>query len=88
MIHSIKQLRGFYANMFLPKRTFEKTLFEQFQFYQKCFCHFSSTIIVLKSTTDDHKVSLTSIWVVFDATMLQNNLQNQYFETNLQSHGD
>ena len=28
-------------------------------------------MIVLKSTTDDLKVSLTSIWVVFDTTMLE-----------------
>ena len=40
-------------------------------FYQKHFCNFSSIIIVLKSTTDDLKVSLTSIWVVFVATVLE-----------------
>ena len=35
------------------------------------FCNFLSTIIAVKCTTDDFKVSLTTIWVVFDEIILE-----------------
>ena len=84
LIDSVKQLSGFYTNMFLPKRNFckkfsrtvsgHKTSLEHLVinlFYQKCFCNFTSTIIILKSTTDDLKASLAIIWVFFAATVLE-----------------